>query len=57
LTLFSVFGIAAFDIREELGSDSRFDIPILPNYLMKSFVAEHSVKLAILTVPGSSAKR
>jgi len=48
--------IAAFDIREELGSDGRFDIPILPNYLMKSFVAEHGVKLAILTVPGSSAQ-
>jgi len=51
------FGIiAAFDIREELGREGRFGIPILPNYLMKSFVAEHSVKLAILTVPGTSAQ-
>jgi redox-sensing transcriptional repressor len=48
--------IAAFDIREELEREGRFDIPILPNYLMKSFVAEHSVKLAILTVPASSAQ-
>ena len=48
--------IAAFDIREELGREGRFDIPILPNCLMKSFVAEHSVKLAILTVPASSAQ-
>jgi redox-sensing transcriptional repressor len=48
--------IAAFDIREELEREGRFDIPILPNYLMRSFVAEHSVKLAILTVPASSAQ-
>ncbi len=48
--------IAAFDIREEVGREDRFDIPILPNYLLKSFVAEHCVKLAILTVPGSTAQ-
>jgi redox-sensing transcriptional repressor len=48
--------IAAFDIREELASERRFEIPVLPNYKMKSFVAEHGVKLAILTVPGSSAQ-
>ena len=48
--------IAAFDIREELANERRFEIPVLPNYKMKPFVAEHGVKLAILTVPGSSAQ-
>ena len=46
--------VAAFDIRPErvqVGNP-----PILPMDRLVGFVAEHSVKLAILTVPGTSAQ-
>jgi len=46
--------VAAFDIRPErvqVGNP-----PILPMDRLGGFIAEHSIKLAILTVPGTSAQ-
>jgi redox-sensing transcriptional repressor len=46
--------VAAFDIRPERGKSG--SPPILPMDRLKGFISEHSVKLAILTVPGTNAQ-
>lgn len=46
--------VAAFDIRPERAK--RGNPPILPMDRLGGFIAEHSVKLAILTVPGTNAQ-
>jgi redox-sensing transcriptional repressor len=48
--------VAAFDIRPGRAKTGQLSVPILPMDCMKSFIAEHSVKLAILTVPGTGAQ-
>jgi redox-sensing transcriptional repressor len=48
--------IAAFDIRPNRMKGDHFKIPVLPMDHLPSFVSEHSVKLAILTVPGTGAQ-
>lgn len=48
--------IAAFDIRPNRTKGDHFKIPVLPMDHLPSFVSEHSVKLAILTVPGTGAQ-
>jgi redox-sensing transcriptional repressor len=48
--------IAAFDNRPERTKDGHLKIPILPMDQLKLFLSENSVKLAILTVPGSGAQ-
>ena len=48
--------IAAFDNRPERTKDGHLRIPILPMDQLKLFLSENSVKLAILTVPGSGAQ-
>jgi redox-sensing transcriptional repressor len=48
--------IAAFDNRPERTKDGHPKIPILPMDRLKLFLSENSVKLAILTVPGSGAQ-
>ncbi|HEY1477917.1 MAG TPA: redox-sensing transcriptional repressor Rex [Chthoniobacterales bacterium] len=48
--------IAAFDIRPERAKSGNPNIPILPMDRLKGFISEHSVKLAILTVPGTNAQ-
>jgi redox-sensing transcriptional repressor len=46
--------VAAFDIRSGHTKDER--VPILPMDRLKSFISEHRVKLAILTVPAIHAQ-
>jgi redox-sensing transcriptional repressor len=48
--------VAAFDIRPDRGKSGSLQIPILPMDRLKEFTSEHSVKLAILTVPGTNAQ-
>ena len=48
--------VAAFDIRPESAKSGNLSIPILPMDRLKGFISEHSVKLAILTVPGTNAQ-
>jgi redox-sensing transcriptional repressor len=48
--------VAAFDIRPERAKSGSLNIPILPVDCLKGFISEHDVKLAILTVPGTSAQ-
>ena len=48
--------VAAFDIRPGCAKGGPLKIPILPMDRLKSFISEHSVKLAILTVPGTAHK-
>lgn len=48
--------VAAFDIRPESAKSGNLNIPILPMDRLKGFILEHSVKLAILTVPGTNAQ-
>jgi redox-sensing transcriptional repressor len=48
--------IAAVDIRPERAKSGNPNIPILPMDRLKGFISEHSVKLAILTVPGTNAQ-
>jgi redox-sensing transcriptional repressor len=48
--------IAAFDFRPERAKSGNPNIPILPMDRLKAFISEHGVKLAILTVPGTSAQ-
>ena len=48
--------VAAFDIRPGREKGGELSIPILPMDRLKPFIAEHSVKLAILTVPGTGAQ-
>ena len=48
--------VAAFDIRPDRAKSGSPKIPILPMDRLKEFISEHSVKLAILTVPGTNAQ-
>ncbi|HEY2423203.1 MAG TPA: redox-sensing transcriptional repressor Rex, partial [Chthoniobacterales bacterium] len=48
--------IAAFDSRPEGAKIDNCKVPIQPVELMKEFVREHSIKLAILAVPGVAAQ-
>ena len=48
--------IAAFDNRPGRAKDGQLKVPILPMDRLKLFLSEHSVKLAILTVPGTGAQ-
>ena len=48
--------VAAFDVRPERTKSGNLKIPILPMDRLNVFISEHSVKLAILTVPGTSAQ-
>jgi redox-sensing transcriptional repressor len=48
--------IAAFDSRPEGAKTDNCKVPIHPVELMKEFVREHSIKLAILAVPGVAAQ-
>jgi redox-sensing transcriptional repressor len=48
--------IAAFDSRPEGAKTDNCKIPIQPVEQMKEFVREHSIKLAILAVPGVAAQ-
>lgn len=48
--------VAAFDIRPDRAKSGSLKIPILPMDRLKEFISEHSVKLAILTVPGTNAQ-
>jgi len=48
--------IAAFDSRPEGAKADNCKVPIQPVELMKEFVREHSIKLAILAVPGVAAQ-
>ena len=48
--------IAAFDSRPEGAKTDNCKVPIQPVELMKEFVREHSIKLAILAVPGVAAQ-
>jgi redox-sensing transcriptional repressor len=48
--------VAAFDIRPGREKGGELGVPILPMDRLKLFIAEHNVKLAILTVPGTVAQ-
>ena len=48
--------IAAFDSRPEGAKTDNCKVPIQPVELMKEFVRGHSIKLAILAVPGVAAQ-
>ena len=48
--------IAAFDSRPEGAKTDNCKVPIHPVELMREFVREHSIKLAILAVPGVAAQ-
>jgi redox-sensing transcriptional repressor len=48
--------VAAFDIRPDRTKSGSLKIPMLPMDQLKEFISEHSVKLAILTVPGTNAQ-
>ncbi len=48
--------IAAFDIRPGQAKGGHLNIPILPMESLNRFISEHSVKLAILTVPATGAQ-
>ena len=48
--------IAAFDSRPEGAKTDNCKVPIQPVEQMKDFVREHSIKLAILAVPGVAAQ-
>ena len=48
--------VAAFDIRPGRPKGGPSKIPILPMDRLKLFISEHGVKLAILTIPGTSAQ-
>jgi redox-sensing transcriptional repressor len=48
--------VAAFDIRPDRAKSGNLKIPILPMDRLKEFISEHSVKLAILTLPGTNAQ-
>jgi redox-sensing transcriptional repressor len=48
--------IAAFDSRPEGAKTDNCKVPIHPVERMKEFVREHSIKLAILAVPGVAAQ-
>lgn len=48
--------VAAFDIRPDRAKSGSLKIPMLPMDHLKEFILEHSVKLAILTVPGTNAQ-
>jgi len=48
--------IAAFDSRPEGAKTDNCKVPIQPVEQMKEFVREHSIKLAILAVPGVAAQ-
>jgi redox-sensing transcriptional repressor len=48
--------IAAFDSRPEGAKADNCKVPIQPVEQMKDFVREHSIKLAILAVPGVAAQ-
>jgi redox-sensing transcriptional repressor len=48
--------VAAFDIRPDRAKSGSPKIPMLPMNHLKGFISEHSVKLAILTVPGTNAQ-
>jgi redox-sensing transcriptional repressor len=48
--------VAAFDIRPGREKGGELGVPILPMDRLKLFIAEHSVKLAILTVSGTGAQ-
>jgi redox-sensing transcriptional repressor len=48
--------VAAFDSRPEGAKADNCKVPIQPVELMKEFVREHSIKLAILAVPGVAAQ-
>lgn len=48
--------VAAFDVRPERAKSGNLKIAILPMDRLKGFISEHNVKLAILTVPGTSAQ-
>ncbi len=48
--------VAAFDIRPDRAKSGSLKIPMLPMDHLKEFISEHSVKLAILTVPGTNAQ-
>ena len=48
--------VAAFDIRPDRAKSGSLKIPMLPMNHLKEFISEHSVKLAILTVPGTNAQ-
>jgi redox-sensing transcriptional repressor len=48
--------VAAFDSRPEGAKADNCKVPIQPVELMKEFVRDHSIKLAILAVPGVAAQ-
>jgi redox-sensing transcriptional repressor len=48
--------VAAFDSRPEGAKADNCKVPIQPVEQMKEFVREHSIKLAILAVPGVAAQ-
>jgi redox-sensing transcriptional repressor len=48
--------VAAFDSRPEGAKTDNCKVPIQPVEQMKEFVREHSIKLAILAVPGVAAQ-
>lgn len=48
--------VAAFDSRPEGAKAENCKVPIQPVEQMKAFVREHSIKLAILAVPGVAAQ-
>ena len=48
--------VAAFDSRPEGAKAENCKVPIQPVEQMKEFVREHSIKLAILAVPGVAAQ-
>ena len=48
--------VAAFDIRPDRAKSGSLKIPMLPMDHLKEFISEHSVKLAMLTVPGTNAQ-
>jgi redox-sensing transcriptional repressor len=48
--------VAAFDSRPEGAKAENCKVPIQPVEQMKEFVREHSIKLAILAVPGIAAQ-
>ena len=48
--------VAAFDTRPERSRHSSLRVPVFPMERLHSFVSQHGLKLAILTVPGVSAQ-
>jgi redox-sensing transcriptional repressor len=48
--------VAAFDIRPDRAKSGSLKISVLPMDRLKEFISAHSVKLAILTVPGTNAQ-